>query len=89
MYVSMSACISVMFSNKFGRKDELMLTSAKLHHGNRYIYYLVTKEHYWNNPTYAKYKKSRSIPKIGCGLYRLQWCKRKEIIINEWSKILK
>lgn len=53
------------------------------------IYYLVTKARYWNKPTYETLKrslesmkehlkthpeiKSISIPKIGCGLDRLDW----------------
>jgi O-acetyl-ADP-ribose deacetylase (regulator of RNase III) len=58
---------------------------------------LITKEKYWNKPTYETLRQSLesmkqemlffdgmvtklAIPKIGCGLDRLQWDKVKEII---------
>jgi len=61
---------------------------AVLSYNNDFIYYLVTKEKYYGKPTYetllssllemklhaAKHKvKSISMPKIGCGLDRLEW----------------
>ena len=48
----------------------------------RYILYLVTKSRYWEKPTYDAIRKclgkissldSISMPKIGCGLDRLEW----------------
>lgn len=57
---------------------------------SRFIYYLITKEKYWNKPTYATLEsslramrehcvanqvKSLSMPRIGCGLDGLQWDK--------------
>lgn len=75
---------------------------AWLYRDNRYIYYLVTKENYWHKPTYDSIRKciknlfilceehgvtSFSIPKLGCGLDRLQWEKVKHIIIEEWPSI--
>ena len=59
-----------------------------LQDGNRYIFYLITKEKYWQKPSLNslvnslkhmnelmnKYKlKSVSMPKIGCGLDKLEW----------------
>jgi len=105
---SMSAGIAVMFSKLFGNKDILLNQNvnvgevAWLYNENRYIYYLVTKENYWNKPTYDAFRKSirnlfilcnnhniksLSIPKLGCGLDRLEWTKVKQIIIEEWPII--
>ena len=105
---SMSAGIAVRFSNLFGGKDELKNQNvnigevAWLYRNDRYIYYLVTKENYWNKPTYDNFRtsirnlfilcvkhdvKSLSIPKLGCGLDKLQWDKVKQIIIEEWPLI--
>lgn len=68
-----------------------------LQSGDIYIYYLVTKKLYWNKPTYQDLKyslsnlkshmeknniKSVSMPKIGCGLDKLDW-KRVSRIIND------
>ena len=64
---------------------------------DRYIYYLVTKERYYYKPTLATLKnslinlkkliemhnvKSLAIPKIGCGLDKLEWSKVSELIQN-------
>lgn len=62
--------------------------------GEMLVFHLVTKEKYYEKPTYESLKKSLvsmksqmndvkaiSIPKIGCGLDRLQW--------NEIEKIIK
>lgn len=63
-------------------------------HG-RAIYYLITKESYWGKPTYktlgkalvemrahmkAKGYTKLAMPRIGCGLDKLQWKKVKEVI---------
>jgi O-acetyl-ADP-ribose deacetylase (regulator of RNase III) len=70
-----------------------------LFHENRYIYYLVTKQKYWHKPTYDSLRltirslyqlcvehsiESLSIPKLGCGLDKLEWDKVKEILIQEY-----
>lgn len=62
---------------------------------NRYIFYLVTKHRYFHRPTYATLRSSLmkckdlcvelevrhlAIPKIGCGLDRLEWQQVREII---------
>jgi len=61
----------------------------------RYIYYLVTKSKYWGKPTYATLEKSLremhqhiidhkvpilAMPKIGCGLDRLDWDRVKQML---------
>lgn len=65
----------------------------------RYIYYLVTKEKYWHKPTYDNLRLSirslyqlcmehqiqaLSIPKLGCGLDKLEWSKVQEILLQEY-----
>ena len=67
---------------------------------NRFVYYLITKERYFHKPTYQtitasiEYMKNHavinnvshiSMPKIGCGLDRLQW-NRVEAIIRSTFK---
>lgn len=54
----------------------------------RYVFYMITKERYFHKPTYANFEtsltklrdlalqagvKSLSMPKIGCGLDKLDW----------------
>ena len=52
---SMSAGIALKFSKLFGGREELKKQDvdiggvAFLYCNGRYIYYLVTKEHYWEN----------------------------------------
>eukprot|EP01125_Pyxidicula_operculata_P013948 TRINITY_DN4628_c0_g3_i1.p1 TRINITY_DN4628_c0_g3~~TRINITY_DN4628_c0_g3_i1.p1 ORF type:complete len:141 (-),score=31.69 TRINITY_DN4628_c0_g3_i1:64-486(-) len=61
----------------------------------RYIYYLITKENYWDKPTYTDLKNSieamcqhctdhkvseLAIPRIGCGLDGLLWNQVKSIL---------
>ena len=66
-------------------------------HALNNIFNLVTKKKYWNKPTYESLEQSLQLmkaivvenqikkiamPKIGCGLDRLQWPKVREIIKN-------
>jgi len=68
---------------------------ARLKGKERYIYYLITKELHWHKPTYKslesslidmrkhiiKHKvKNLAMPKIGCGLDRLDWNEVKKMI---------
>lgn len=68
--------------------------------GWRAEFNLITKEKYWQKPTYdslkAALKEARvfclpcsniklAMPRIGCGLDRLQWCKVKQIIEEVFS----
>jgi len=70
---------------------------AILDKGTRFIYYLVTKARYFNKPTYVSLEsslimmrqhcvenniKDLAMPKIGCGLDRLEWSKVKDIILS-------
>lgn len=63
--------------------------------GKLRVFNLITKEKYWNKPTYSSLEscirqmaefcarhdvKYLAIPKLGCGLDRLQWGKVQEII---------
>ena len=62
---------------------------------NRYIIHMITKEKYYGKPTYTSLKQCLkklytnlkelglnrvSIPRIGCGLDRLEWSKVKNIL---------
>ena len=73
---------------------------AVLKRDSRYIYYLVTKDKYFLKPTYKTLQESLqtmkihciqkevskiSMPKIGCGLDKLQWHKVKDIIEETFS----
>ena len=66
------------------------------------VFHLITKEHYYEKPTYQTLKqallklkdsispnyfdaKKLAMPKIGCGLDKLQWDKVKEIIYEVFS----
>ena len=69
---------------------------------NRIIHNLITKEKYWNKPTYKTIEecvnqlafqckqydtKYLGMPLIGCGLDRLEWNKVKAIIEKEFDGI--
>jgi hypothetical protein len=94
--LAMSKGIAVGFRDRFGGLDELRSQRGSvgnvvyLHDkpGNRYIYYLITKQNYWGKPTYASLEKCLealrdlclkhgterlAMPRIGCGLDRLRW----------------
>jgi hypothetical protein len=103
--LTMGQGIAVGFKTRFGQVDNLrkqvsdkkvptfaILKDATL---DRYIYYLVTKEKYWQKPSLQTMRgslvcvrdhmiehkvSSLSIPLIGCGLDRLTWVAVKEII---------
>ncbi|XP_052241352.1 ADP-ribose glycohydrolase OARD1-like [Dreissena polymorpha] len=70
---------------------------AILKHGKRFVYYLITKPKYFDKPTYATLEDSLramqkhcvehnvtavSMPKIGCGLDKLQWPKVEETLMS-------
>lgn len=82
------------FRDRFGRVPELRSQGkgvgdvAVLPDGQRYIYYLVTKQRYFHKPTLRDLEQSLgalkchcdahgvtklAMPLIGCGLDRLQW----------------
>jgi len=90
----MSQGIANEFRKKFKRIDELLLQNKKvgeiayLKDNDRYIFYLITKEHFYDKPSYfnvfltlwnlkelletLKVNKL-AIPEIGCGLDKLKW----------------
>jgi hypothetical protein len=96
---ALGAGIAVDFQKKFHLKERLMQHES-VYPNCIYIkgvYNLVTKNRYWQKPTYESLRvaleimrdaempnadKSSKIamPKIGCGLDRLQWPKVREII---------
>ena len=97
----LGAGIAKIFRRKFGRIDQLKSTNAMVGEvapllvNNRFVYNLVTKEHFWEKPTYESLKNSLigmkdhamqhnvieiCMPRIGCGLDRLEWNKVKSIL---------
>lgn len=99
--LKMGAGIAKHFKEKFGNVKDLKLQKPKIGHvlvlqetleddekKIRYIFYLVTKEHYYDLPKLSDldttlkmlnnilniYKEtSISMPRIGCGLDKLNW----------------
>ena len=86
--------IAKLFRQKFGRMKELEEANAQigdiaiLKVGTRYVYNLVTKDRFYEKPTYDNLKlclekmrdyalehnvKAINMPKIGCGLDKLNW----------------
>ena len=70
--------------------------------GENLIFNMVTKKNYWGKPTYITITKCieemamlcrennikyLALPKIGCGLDRLQWAKVKEIIKENFKDL--
>lgn len=68
----------------------------------RVIFNLITKKNYWGKPTYATIGKCiiemadyclrheikyLAMPKIGCGLDRLQWSKVREMIVQKFEDL--
>lgn len=97
----MGAGIALQFRQKIKRVSELKEQKktkgdvAVLKEEKRFIYYLITKDKYYQKPSYENLKlslikmrehmdknniKSLSIPKIGCGLDKFDWNKVLEII---------
>ncbi|PRP89190.1 polynucleotide kinase 3-phosphatase [Planoprotostelium fungivorum] len=93
--------IAAEFLSRFKGQEELRQTKTKmggctfLKRNDRYIYYLVTKEKFYNKPLYPTLKQSLcsmrdlmsqhdvtkiSVPLLGCGLDHLQWGKVREMI---------
>lgn len=86
--------IAVQFRKRYGRIDELKEQEVKtgelavLKDNARYIYYLITKEKYYDKPTYQNLEKTLitlrdhcikhrvkllCMPRIGCELDKLEW----------------
>eukprot|EP01083_Nonionella_stella_P163458 538064_1 len=98
--------IAKLFKQKFGGVSELKHQSKKigecgvLLRDKRFIYYLITKEKYWNKPTYMSLRQSLesmrhharnnnvkhiAMPRIGCGLDKLVWSKVEDIVNDVFS----
>ena len=99
----MGAGIAVKFKSKFGSLKELREQKPQvgkclsLNSNGKYVFYLVTKEKYWQKPTLDSLQKSLismnnlmnmynihtiSMPKIGCGLDKLKWTEVSSKIIT-------
>ena len=88
--------IAVGFKQRYGRVAELLASNTQIgqvaslwnKETSQWIYYLVTKEHYWDKPTMeslaacltglrahmaANGVQRLAIPRLGCGLDRLSW----------------
>jgi hypothetical protein len=103
--------IVVEFNKRYDMKNNLM-KRFKINNwnGKGYclsdgkVFNLITKEKYWNKPTYETLKQSLecmreeilffdgmvaklAMPKIGCGLDRLQWDKVKTILEEVFKDI--
>lgn len=92
--LAMSAGIAISFKKKFNNVAQLKSQNknvgevAILKDNKRFIFYLITKEHYYGKPTYESLwrclKELRelvcknnikflALPRLGCGLDQLQW----------------
>ena len=99
--VKMGKGIAAEFRKKYGGIKKIldqkptMGNICVLRRKNRWIYYLITKEFYWEKPTYDSVKKclenmkrhmeehgvkSLAMPQIGCGLDKLKWESVRKII---------
>jgi hypothetical protein len=98
---AMSKGIARLFRDRFGRVNELKAQNpllggiSYLNIDGRFVFYLVTKEKYFQKPTYERLIMSLmamkemciqngvgkvAIPRIGCGLDKLAWTKVRKII---------
>lgn len=96
--LKMGAGIALQFRTRYGRVDELAKQCKTIGQSaymseektGRHLFYMITKERYWDKPTYSNLEhviidvreqcKSKGIthiamPQIGCGLDRLSWSK--------------
>uniref|UniRef100_A0A336KNZ2 CSON013127 protein n=2 Tax=Culicoides sonorensis TaxID=179676 RepID=A0A336KNZ2_CULSO len=99
--MKMGAGIAVKFKQMFGQVDQLKAQNqraggvAVLKDGDRYIYYLVSKNETYSKPTYQDLNYSLeamrnhmrenkvsklAMPRIGCGIDGLQWDKVSDLI---------
>lgn len=106
---AMGKGIAAIFDKKFPQMKHLLLQNISINNApfkpmvarykdeNGCVLNLITKEKYWQKPTYDTLEKSLqdlkemciknninklAMPLIGCGLDRLKWDKVKDTIIN-------
>ena len=98
--------IALEFRNRFGRVEELRRQNPEIGGlsyivvEGRYVFYLVTKERYFQIPTYENLTSSLermrdccrennitriAIPRIGCGLDKLIWENVRNIILQVFT----
>jgi len=96
---ALGAGIAVRFDKRYNMASKLKVLANPSEVGSSVlisnVFNLVTKEKYWQKPTYKSLEsslvqmrdymirfniKKLAMPKIGCGLDRLQWDKVKAII---------
>ena len=103
----MSKGFAEKFKKKFGRLEELRRAKARigetvvLKEGRKYLYYLVTKQKYFDKPTNCTLKQALiqmknhavknnvteiSMPRIGCGRDNLNWDEVRQIITHVFSE---
>ena len=105
----MSRGIAKIFRNKFGGIHELCAShtkvgqTAKLTRDHRHIFYLVTKNKYYQKPTISSLKKcllhlktqvvelgiiNLDIPKISSGLDRIPWDITRQLLLEIFSDLV-
>jgi len=93
--------VATLFKKQFGGVDELRAQQlgigdvGVLVRGERYVYYLITKQYYYEKPIYADLETSLvamrehavkygvteiCMPRIGCGLDGMQWHRVRELL---------
>jgi O-acetyl-ADP-ribose deacetylase (regulator of RNase III) len=104
--LEMGKGIALEFKKRFGQVDKLKQQNGAvgdvvyLSTGMRYIFYLITKERYYQKPSYETLRaslrkllrackecgvKSLAMPCIGCGLDKLEWSKVASLITEIFS----
>jgi hypothetical protein len=102
---ALGAGIAIIFEKKYHLREKLKHIGNNSYPQCIYIppiFNLITKEKYWNKPTYNSIRESLEImktqvetfeikylamPKIGCGLDKLDWNKVEEIIKEVFQDI--
>lgn len=101
------AGIALQFRRRYGRIDELVQQNKRvgevayfMNKNGEFIFTLVTKNRYWEKPTYCNFQQSLkalsdlckklgvwqlAIPRIGCGLDGLSWEVVKKSIEDTWE----
>lgn len=105
--LKMGKGIAKIFKNLFGVSDLLSQSpeigkTLFLRHNSRYIYYLITKDKFYNKPTLESLKealldlkcniinhkvKKLAMPRIGCGLDKLNWVDVKNLLIEVFNNV--